>query len=89
MGNNVKKYLVLMALLIPISACETQQDSTIAGAATGALIGAAVSGDDDRVLGAVLGGAAGAYAGRYLGRTSSGSCVYQRTDGTRFVAACP
>lgn len=85
----MKKYLVLMALIIPISACETQQDSTIAGAATGALIGAAVSGDDDRVLGAVLGGAAGAYAGRYLGRTSSGSCVYQRTDGTRFVAACP
>lgn len=85
----MKKYLALMALIVPISACQTQQDATIAGAATGALIGAAVSGDDDKVLGAVIGGAAGAYAGSYIGRTQSGSCVYQRTDGTRYVAACP
>jgi uncharacterized protein YcfJ len=85
----MRNLLALLTLIIPISACETQQDSTIASAATGALIGAAVSGDDDKVLGAIIGGTAGAYAGRYIGRTQSGSCVYQRTDGSRYVAACP
>ena len=85
----MRKLLAILTLVVPISACETQQDATIAGAATGALIGAAVSNDDDKVLGAVIGGTAGALAGRYIGRTQSGSCVYQRTDGSRFVAACP
>jgi uncharacterized protein YcfJ len=85
----MKNFLAILPLITLIAACETQQDSTIAGAATGALIGAAVSGDDDKVLGAVIGGAAGAYAGSYIGRTQSGSCVYQRTDGSRYVAACP
>lgn len=85
----MRNLLAILTLIIPISACETQQDSTIAGAATGALIGAAVSGDDDKVLGAIIGGTAGAVAGSYIGRTATGSCVYQRTDGTRFIAACP
>ena len=85
----MRNLLAMLALIIPISAFETQQNSTIAGAATGALIGAAVSNDDDKVLGAIVGGAAGAYAGSYIGRTQSGACVYQRTDGSRYTAACP
>ena len=85
----MRKFLAILALIIPLTACETQQDATIAGAATGALIGAAVSNDDDKVLGAVIGGAVGAYTGRYIGRTQTGSCVYERTDGTRYIAACP
>ena len=52
----MRNLLAILTLIIPISACETQQDSTIAGAATGALIGAAVSGDDDKVIGAIIGG---------------------------------
>ncbi|MEH6647674.1 glycine zipper 2TM domain-containing protein [Sulfitobacter sp.] len=85
----MRNFLAILPLIIPIAACQTQQDSTIAGAATGALIGAAVSGDDDKVLGAIIGGAAGAYAGSYIGRTQSGSCVYERTDGSRYVDTCP
>lgn len=85
----MRRILAILTLIIPIAACQTQQDSTIAGAATGALIGAAVSRDDDKVLGAVIGGAAGAYVGSYIGRTESGSCVYQRTDGSRYIDACP
>jgi uncharacterized protein YcfJ len=87
--NDMKKLLAMLILIVPISACETQQDTTVAGAATGALIGAAVSGKDDKVLGAIIGGAAGAYAGNYIGRTQSGSCVYERTDGSRYIDACP
>lgn len=85
----MRRILAILTLIIPIAACQTQPDTTIAGAATGALIGAAVSGDDDKVLGAVIGGAAGAYVGSYIGRTESGSCVYQRTDGSRYIDACP
>jgi outer membrane lipoprotein SlyB len=40
--------------------------STIAGAAAGAVVGAAVTGDDDQVVGAVAGGALGGVAGNLL-----------------------
>ncbi|MCX7558507.1 glycine zipper 2TM domain-containing protein [Sulfitobacter sp. F26204] len=86
----MKKLLLSLPLMAALAACATdQQTSTLAGAAVGAAAGAAVSGDDDKVVGALVGGAAGAAAGSYIGRTQSGSCVYQRPNGSRYTAACP
>lgn len=85
----MKKLLLILPLVGAISACETQNQSTLGGAAAGAALGAVVSGDDDRAKGAVLGGLAGAAAGAYLGRTASGQCVYQNSAGQRYTAACP
>ncbi|GAA6176344.1 glycine zipper 2TM domain-containing protein [Sulfitobacter pacificus] len=85
----MKKLLLSLPLIAALAACADQQTSTLAGAAVGASAGAAVSGDDDKILGALVGGAAGAAAGSYIGQTQSGSCVYQRPDGSRYTAACP
>lgn len=85
----MKKLVLAVSMLAALAACDTPTQSTLTGAAAGAAIGASVSGDDDKVLGALLGGAAGAAAGNYIGRTQSGSCVYQRPDGSRYTAACP
>lgn len=87
----MKRTLFLLCCLAALTACETRDQSTLTGAATGAVIGAAVSGDDDKLLGALIGGAAGAAVGNYIGpaRNYPGQCVYERADGTRFLAACP
>jgi outer membrane lipoprotein SlyB len=89
--TNMKKFLIAIPLIAALGACDTYNPNTgtLAGAALGAAAGAAVSGSDDKLLGAVIGGAAGAAAGSYLGRDSSGKCVYQNTDGSRYTAACP
>lgn len=86
----MRKFWISLPLVLSLAACATdQQTSTLTGAALGAAAGAAVSGEDDKVVGAIIGGAAGAAAGSYVGRTQSGSCVYQRPDGSRYTAACP
>lgn len=74
--------------VLGLAACQTPQQTTMAGAAAGAAIGATVADDGDELQGAVIGGVAGAAAGSLIGRTSTGQCVYRRADGTRFVAAC-
>lgn len=85
----MKKFLMALPMIAALAACDTQTQSTLTGAAAGAALGAAVSGDDDKVAGALIGGAAGAAAGNYVGRTQAGACVYQRPDGSRYTAACP
>lgn len=82
-------YLTLpVGLVMALSACQTQEQTTLAGAAAGAAIGATVADDGKELQGAVIGGVAGAAAGSLIGRTSSGDCVYRRADGSRFVAPC-
>lgn len=84
-----KLFLTLpVGFVLALSACQTPEQTTMAGAAAGAAIGATVADDGDELQGAVIGGVAGAAAGALIGRTSSGQCVYRRADGTRFVAAC-
>ena len=85
----MKKLLIALPMIAALAACETQNQSTAAGALTGAALGAAVSNDSDNAQGAIIGGIAGAAAGNYLGRTQAGSCIYQRPDGSRYTAACP
>lgn len=86
----MKIFLFLLPVVFLATACDTRNQSALTGAATGAALGAAVSGDDDRVAGALIGGAAGAAAGSYLGRAQGrpGDCVYERPDGSRYVAPC-
>ncbi len=88
----MKKALLALPMIAALAACETPEQSALAGAAAGAAIGSAVSADNDRLEGAVVGGAvgaaAGAAAGTYVGRSQGGDCVYQRADGTRYVARC-
>ncbi|MGC1495277.1 MAG: YMGG-like glycine zipper-containing protein [Sulfitobacter sp.] len=85
----MKKLFIAIPLIAALAACETQNQSTAAGALTGAALGAAVSNDSDNVKGAIIGGIAGAAAGNYLGRAQSGKCVYQNSAGQRYTAACP
>ncbi len=85
----MKKIFIAASLIAALAACETQNQSTAAGALTGAALGASVSGGSDDVKGAIIGGVAGAAAGHYLGGTKSGKCIYQNTAGQRYTAACP
>jgi uncharacterized protein YcfJ len=85
----MNRFLLVLPIVAGLAACETQEQSQIAGAATGALIGASVSSDDDKFKGALIGGAAGLAAGTLIGgRDSQGRCLYERPDGTRYYASC-
>lgn len=84
-----KLFLMLpVGFVMALSACQTPEQTALAGAAAGAAIGATVADDGDELQGAVIGGVAGAAAGTLLGQTNDGRCVYRRADGTRFIAAC-
>lgn len=82
----MKKIFVVLPLVGLLTACETQQQNTLAGAAAGAAIGSVVA--DDNLTGAVIGGVAGAAAGSLIGRNTAGQCLYRRSNGTTFAAAC-
>ncbi len=82
------KYLVLLPLAL-LPACETQTQTSAAMTATGALLGAAIADEDDRLTGAVLGGAACYAAGQLIGpATTQGNCVYRSDTGERIIAPC-
>lgn len=86
----MKQTLLLAILGLGVAACTPTDQTTLGGAATGAVLGAAVSGDDDRVEGAIIGGAVGAVAGNMIGRANTpNDCVYQDSYGRRYVARCP
>ena len=82
------RILLTLSLVAALAACETPEQTQITGAATGALLGAAVSSDHDRAKGALIGGAVGLAAGALIGHDRNGRCVYQRRDGSRFVDDC-
>ena len=82
----MRKIWVMLPVVGLLAACETQQQNTLAGAAAGAAIGSAVA--DDDLTGAVIGGVAGAAAGSMIGQNTAGQCLYRRSDGSTFTAAC-
>ncbi|PZX11402.1 glycine zipper 2TM protein [Palleronia aestuarii] len=86
----MKKALFVLPLVLFGAACQTSPNqSALTGAAAGAALGAAVSGDDDRVAGALIGGATGAAAGNYIGQSrQSGQCVYSDNYGRQYTAPC-
>lgn len=84
----MKKFMIVMLAVVQLSACQTMEETQLAGTVGGAALGAAVT-PDDRGKGALIGGTVGLLAGTLVGKNTSGGCVYQRSDGTRYVAACP
>lgn len=80
--------MVPVGIMMTLAACQTQEQTTLAGAAAGAALGATVAEDGKELQGAVIGGFAGAAAGSLIGRTSTGDCLYRRADGSRYVAPC-
>lgn len=90
----MNRTIIALCTVGALAACEpvpmTTANPTATGAVAGALIGAAVADDDDRLQGALLGGAAGAVAGTLIGRAQNqpDKCVYEDAYGRRFVADC-
>lgn len=86
----MKLTFLLATLGIGIAACTPTDQTTLGGAATGAVLGAAVSSDKDRAKGAIIGGAVGAVAGNMIGQANTpNDCIYQDSYGRRYVAPCP
>jgi hypothetical protein len=83
------KFVFLIVPLGLLAACETPTQTAAAAGATGAVIGAAVAGDDNRLAGAALGGAAGLAASQLIGpANTAGNCVYRDARGERVIAPC-
>ncbi|MEH6829730.1 YMGG-like glycine zipper-containing protein [Sulfitobacter sp.] len=85
----MKKLAYVIPMLAALAACDTPDGRLAATTAAGAVIGASVSGSNDKAKGAIIGGAAGLAAGTLINRQSNGNCTYQRNDGSTYVAACP
>lgn len=79
-------------LLVPIAAllagCEDLSQQQLVGTTGGAAIGAIVT-PGNPLQGALIGSAIGLAAGTFMGRDPNGRCIYQRTDGSRYLATCP
>jgi uncharacterized membrane protein len=89
----MKKMLIAafaLASVTGLSACTTTEKGAVGGAVAGAIVGQAVGGNTQSTLvGAAIGAAGGAIAGELIGRQANGNCVYQKADGTQFIAKCP
>jgi uncharacterized membrane protein len=73
-----------------LSACTTTEKGAVGGAIAGAAVGQIVGRNTESTLiGAAVGAAGGALAGELVGRQANGNCVYQKADGTQFIARCP
>lgn len=85
----MKKTILVTIMGLGVAACVPADQATLGGAATGALLGAAVSDSDDRVEGAIIGAAVGGVAGNLIGRANTpNDCVYEDSLGRRYVAPC-
>lgn len=86
----MKKYLLILSAFA-LAACVEPERGTVAGATVGAVAGAALSDDDDRLEGALTGAVVGGVAGTLLGRSQRDpdQCVYEDRYGNRYVADCP
>lgn len=77
-----------LPILTLLGACDTLQQSQLAGTVAGAAVGASVA--DDKTTGAMIGATAGLIAGTLIGESqTAGQCIYQYPDGQRYVAPCP
>jgi uncharacterized membrane protein len=89
----MRKLMMIAPVLALLAGCEDMNQNQLSqnqlvGTAGGAAIGAVVT-PHNPMQGALIGGAVGLMAGTYLGRDQQGRCVYQRTDGSRYLAQCP
>lgn len=86
----MKKFFLMIPIVVFVAGCETADQTTAASALGGAALGAAVSSDSDRLQGAAIGAAAGAIAGTLIGPTgpNSNTCWYRNARGQRFTGPC-
>ena len=84
----MRKIYLLIPVFAILAGCEDMSQNQLVGTTGGAAIGAIVT-PHNPLQGALIGGAVGLVAGTYLGKDASGNCVYQRSNGTRYLAACP
>ncbi|MFM2356310.1 MAG: hypothetical protein RLZZ528_2046 [Pseudomonadota bacterium] len=83
------KAIALLSAFAALTACQPGGDPVIAGAATGAAIGAIVADDGKKTESAILGAAVGAAAGGLAGAAGQGrQCRYTYPDGTSEVKPC-
>ena len=81
---------IALTALGGLSACTTTEKGAIGGAAAGAIAGQLIGGDTKATLiGAGIGAVGGAVAGEVIGRQANGNCVYQKADGSQYLARCP
>lgn len=85
----MKKFLLILPVVaFGLSACETTNQNTAAGALGGAAIGAAVT-DNNPLQGALIGAAVGVAASTLIGPTgNSGQCYYRNSQGQRYIDRC-
>jgi hypothetical protein len=55
----MKNFLIAIPMIAALAACDTPDGTLAASTLTGAVIGATVSGSNDKAKGAIIGGAAG------------------------------
>lgn len=85
----MRMFAFVIPLVAGVAACATTEQNQVAGALTGAAIGAAVSNDGDKSKGIIIGGLSGLAAGTLVGqRDTQGRCLYERPDGSRYYASC-
>ncbi len=86
----MKKILLALPLIaLTLAGCQTAEQNAIAGGLGGAAVGAAVSGDDDRLTGALVGAAVGVGASTLIRPTgTAGRCYYRNSAGQQYIAAC-
>lgn len=84
----MRKFYLLVPFAILLAGCEDLNDQQLVGTTGGAVIGAVVS-PNNPLQGALIGSAIGLAAGTYMGRDPNGRCIYQRTDGSRYLGTCP
>ena len=73
-----------------LAGCTTTEKGAIGGAAAGAIAGQVIGKSTEATLiGAGIGAVGGAVAGELIGRQANGNCVYQKADGTQYIARCP
>ncbi|MEO8241571.1 MAG: YMGG-like glycine zipper-containing protein [bacterium] len=83
----MSKFLLVLPVLGLVAGCDTMEQQQLAGTVGGAAIGA-VATPNDPSKGALIGGTVGLIAGTVIGHTATGQCLYQRPDGSQYVAAC-
>ena len=84
----MRKLYLLIPFAVFLAGCEDMSQHQRMGTTGGAVLGAVVT-PGNPLRGALIGGAIGLAAGTYMGQDSDGRCIYQRTDGSRYLADCP
>jgi hypothetical protein len=84
----MQKFYLLIAFVAALAGCEDLSQQQLVGTTGGAVVGAVVT-PNNPLQGAVIGSAVGLAAGTYFGRDPNGRCIYQRNDGSRYLANCP